>query len=49
MAERLVLAPLRERLTGGRLGFFISGGAPLLKEVEEFFWCVGVPIYQGWV
>ena len=48
LAERLVLAPLRERLTGGRLRFFISGGAPLLKEVEEFFWCVGVPIYQGW-
>lgn len=48
LAERLVLASLRERLTGGRLRFFISGGAPLLKEVEEFFWCVGVPIYQGW-
>lgn len=48
VAERLVLASLRERITGGRLRFFISGGAPLLKEVEEFFWCLGVPIYQGW-
>jgi long-chain acyl-CoA synthetase len=48
LAERLVLASLRNRLTGGRLRFFISGGAPLLKEVEEFFWCVGVPVYQGW-
>jgi long-chain acyl-CoA synthetase len=48
LAERLVLASLRDRLTAGRLRFFVSGGAPLLKEVEEFFWCLGVPIYQGW-
>ncbi len=48
VAERLVLAPLRERLTGGRLRFFISGGAPLNEKVEEFFWAIGVKILQGW-
>ena len=48
IAERLVLAPLRERLTGGRLRFFISGGAPLNEKVEEFFWAIGVKILQGW-
>jgi long-chain acyl-CoA synthetase len=48
VAEHLVLRPLRERLTGGRLRFFISGGAPLNEKVEEFFWAIGVKILQGW-
>jgi long-chain acyl-CoA synthetase len=48
IADRLVLAALRKRLTGGRLRFFISGGAGLAKEIEEFFWSIGVPILNGW-
>ena len=48
IADRLVLASLRTRLTGGRLRFFISGGAALAREIEEFFWAIGVPILNGW-
>jgi long-chain acyl-CoA synthetase len=48
LADRLVLAPLRRRLTGGKLRFFISGGADLAQEIEEFFWAIGVPILNGW-
>jgi long-chain acyl-CoA synthetase len=48
LADRLVLAPLRRRLVGGRLRFFISGGAALAREIEEFFWAIGVPILNGW-
>ena len=48
IADRLVLASLRRRLTGGRLRFFISGGAALARDVEEFFWALGVPILNGW-
>jgi long-chain acyl-CoA synthetase len=48
LAERLVLHGLRDKLTGGRLRFFISGGAPLNQKVEEFFWQLGVKILQGW-
>src|SRR5438094_1681131 len=48
VADRLVLASLRMRLTGGRLRFFISGGAGLAREIEEFFWSIGVPILNGW-
>ena len=48
LADRLVLASIRTRLTGGRLRFFISGGAALAREVEEFFWAIGVPILNGW-
>jgi len=48
LAERLVLRALRARLTGGRLRFFVSGGAGLAREIEEFFWAIGVPILNGW-
>jgi long-chain acyl-CoA synthetase len=48
LADRLVLGPLRARLVGGRLRFFISGGAALAQEIEEFFWAIGVPILNGW-
>src|SRR5207237_10377938 len=48
VADRLVLGKLRCRLTGGRLRFFVSGGAPLSREVEEFFWSIGVKILNGW-
>jgi long-chain acyl-CoA synthetase len=48
LADRLVLAPMRLRLTGGRLRFFVSGGAALAREIEEFFWAIGIPILNGW-
>ena len=48
LADRLVLHDVRTRLTGGRMRFFISGGAALSKEVEAFFWALGVPILNGW-
>jgi len=48
LAKSLVLNSVREKTTGGKLRFFISGGAPLNPEVEEFFWAMGVQILQGW-
>jgi long-chain acyl-CoA synthetase len=48
LADRLVFEPVRTTLTGGRLRFFISGGAALSTEVEGFFWAVGVKILNGW-
>ncbi|GAC1637291.1 MAG: long-chain fatty acid--CoA ligase [Candidatus Dormibacteraceae bacterium] len=48
LADRLVLAGLRKQLTGARLRFFISGGAALAQNIEEFFWAIGVPILNGW-
>jgi long-chain acyl-CoA synthetase len=47
LADRLVYSKIRTG-TGGRLRVVMSGGAPLAKELAEFFWAVGVPIYQGY-
>jgi long-chain acyl-CoA synthetase len=43
-----ILKPIRLRVGGKRLRMFISGGSPLSKEVEGFFWALGIPIYNGW-
>jgi long-chain acyl-CoA synthetase len=48
LADRVVLSSIRKRLTGGRLRFFVSGGAPLSTEIESFFWAIGVKILNGW-
>ncbi|HVR07331.1 MAG TPA: long-chain fatty acid--CoA ligase [Thermoanaerobaculia bacterium] len=47
LADKLVFAKIRERL-GGRFIFAVSGGAPLARDVAEFFWGAGVPIYEGY-
>lgn len=47
MAHKLVLSNIRD-LLGGRLNFFSAGGAPLAKEIEEFFFAANIFIAQGY-
>jgi len=47
IADKLVFGKLRDR-TGGRLRFFISGGAALSKDLGEFFEAVGILIIEGY-
>jgi long-chain acyl-CoA synthetase len=47
IADALVYKKIRLG-TGGRLRLICSGGAPLSKDLAEFFWTVGIPIYQGY-
>jgi long-chain acyl-CoA synthetase len=47
VANKLVYSKIRAG-TGGHLRIVMSGGAPLSKDLAEFFWAVGIPIYQGY-
>jgi long-chain acyl-CoA synthetase len=47
IADRIVYSKVREGI-GGSFRAFISGGGPLSPELAEFFWAVGVPVYQGY-
>jgi long-chain acyl-CoA synthetase len=47
LANALVYSKIRAG-TGGRLHLVMSGGAPLSKNLTEFFWTIGIPIYQGY-
>jgi long-chain acyl-CoA synthetase len=47
LADRLVYGKLRA-LLGGRIRFFVSGGAPLATQVAQFFYGAGVTIVEGY-
>ncbi len=47
LADKLVYSKIRAG-TGGQLRVILSGGAPLSKDLAEFFWAIGIPIYQGY-
>ena len=47
IADKLVFKKIRDRI-GGRLQFCISGGAPLGKELAEFFNGMNIRILEGY-
>ena len=47
IAAKLVFSKIVEK-TGGRVQFFVSGGAPLSGDMAEFFYAIGITILEGY-
>ncbi|HTT20701.1 MAG TPA: long-chain fatty acid--CoA ligase [Candidatus Sulfotelmatobacter sp.] len=47
LAEKLVYSQVRARM-GGRVGVFVSGGAPLGKELASWYASIGIRIHEGY-
>jgi long-chain acyl-CoA synthetase len=47
LADKFVYSKIRAGV-GGKLRIVFSGGAPLSRDLAEFFWAVGILIYQGY-
>ena len=47
LAQKLVFSKITAR-TGGRMRFFVCGGAPLSRDITEFFYAMGLVILPGY-
>jgi len=47
IADKLIYSKVRAKL-GGKIKFFISGGAPLAQKIAEFFSGIGITILEGY-
>jgi len=45
--DKILFSKIRENF-GGKLKFFVGGGALLDIELQRFFYAIGIPMYQGY-
>ena len=46
--DRRLFKPVRDAAFGGRMLFFVGGGALLDIELQRWFCAIGVPVFQGY-
>jgi long-chain acyl-CoA synthetase len=47
LAHKLVFSKIIEK-TGGRINFFVTGAAPLSKDIAEFFYAMGIVVLEAY-
>jgi long-chain acyl-CoA synthetase len=47
LAHKLVFSKIIEK-TGGRIKFFVTGAAPLSKDIAEFFYAMGIVVLEAY-
>ena len=47
LADKIIFSKIRKNLAP-TLKCFVSGGAPLSKEIAEFFYIIGLPVLEGY-
>lgn len=47
VADRLVFRKVRAAF-GGRVRFFVTGAAPIARQILEFFWAAGLPVFEAY-
>jgi long-chain acyl-CoA synthetase len=45
--DKIIFGKIRDNF-GGKLEFFIGGGALLDIEIQKFFYAIGIPMFQGY-
>lgn len=45
LADRLIFSKIRS-IFGGRVRYFVTGAAPIAREILDFFWAAGFRIYE---
>lgn len=45
--DKLIFSKIRDNF-GGKLRFFVGGGALLNIEMQKYFYALGIPMYQGY-
>jgi len=45
--DKILFSKLRESF-GGNLQFFVGGGALLDKDLQQFYYAIGIPMFQGY-
>ena len=47
LADRIIFKKIRDAF-GGRVRAMVTGAAPISRDILEFYWAIGLPLYEGY-